>query len=194
MIHNKLFRNIFYSFLAVTILWLVFFIDIVYPGSFNEHGIVPRTREGFWGIFFAPFLHGNVQHLLSNSGPLFVLTLVLLMFYENLAFKVWTSSIFLGGFLVWIFGREATHIGASGLIFSLIGFFLGSGLFRGSFKSLFIAVAIFFLYGGILWGVLPNQEGISWEGHLFGAIAGGLIAWRYRNIPEYTRNRIEGGF
>ena len=175
--------------MAVGILWLVYFIDMVFPGSFNEHGIVPRTREGFWGIFFAPFLHANFQHLLSNSGPLLVLTFVLLVFYENLAFQVWTTSIFLGGFLVWIFGREATHIGASGLIFSLIGFLLGSGLFRGSFKSLFIAVAIFFLYGGILWGVLPNQEGVSWEGHLFGAIAGVILARYYRNVPETLRRR-----
>lgn len=177
-------RNLFISFLLAGVMWAIFIINQVFPMDFNTFGIIPRTTHGLWGIVCAPFLHANIHHIVSNSWPIIILTFVLLQFYDNLAFRVWTGSAVLGGFLVWAFARSAVHIGASGVIFSLLGFLMASGIFRGSLKSFIIGIIIFFLYGGCIWGVLPNQEGVSWESHLFGFIAGIFLARHYRKFPS----------
>jgi len=126
-------------------------------------------------------LHGSWGHIISNTLPLFFLTWALLFFYERIALRIWVFSAFLGGVLVWIFARDAVHIGASGVIFSLISFLIASGIFRKSFKSIIVSIIIFFLYGGAIWGVLPTQPGVSWEGHLFGFLVGILLAYIYKD-------------
>ena len=141
------------------------------------------TLNGLIGIVFSPFLHLNWIHLISNTIPLLILSFVILQFYNKLFLKVSIFSIVIGGFAVWLFGRSGTnHIGASGVIFAYIGFLLFSGIFRRNIKSILIAVVIIILYGGaLIQGIIPGQKGISWEGHLFGAAAGALTAWIYRN-------------
>ncbi|MCQ2974989.1 MAG: rhomboid family intramembrane serine protease [Bacteroidales bacterium] len=178
-------RKIGVSLGIVALMWIIFGFGLLFPGNINSYGILPRSSEGLMGIVCAPFLHGSLDHIMSNSLPVFVLTLVLLIFYENLAFRVWTLSTLLGGLLIWIFARgESYHIGASGVIFSLLGFLLASGIFRRSFKSLLIAIPVFLLYGGVMWGIFPNNPDVSWEAHLFGLIAGVILAYCYRNTPS----------
>ncbi len=181
-------KNLVTSFWAVGILWVVYFLDLILPGSFNQYGIRPHEIGGLIGILTAPFLHANMSHLVSNSIPLFILTLSLLTFYKEKWLLITIYSIVLGGLAVWLlsFRGEATnHIGASGVIFSYIAFLMASGLFRRTFKSFSVGIIIFFLYGGTLFfGVIPSTPGVSWEGHLYGAIAGILIAWVFRNTNK----------
>jgi membrane associated rhomboid family serine protease len=110
--------------------------------------------------------------------------MTMMTFYRSMWLRITLFSAIIGGLAVWAFARGGSvHIGASGVIFSLIVFLLASGIFRKNFKALLIALVVFFLYGGALWGVLPSNPYISWEGHLFGALAGVFLAWIYRAEP-----------
>lgn len=171
-------------FLLFALLCSIELINMFTLLNLNQYGIIPRNIIGLRGILFAPFLHAGARHLLSNLFPLMFLTGTLLVFYRRIWLQVYISCMLLGGGGVWFFARGGTvHIGASGLIFGLAGFIIASGLFRKSFSSLLIALIIFFLYGGLIWGVLPVETYISWESHLFGLIAGIITAWLYRNSP-----------
>lgn len=174
-------QNAIHSLYIIGLLWVILIFDVIMPIDMYKLGILPRTISGLIGILLAPFLHANFVHLVSNTFILFVLSFIMMSFYRRLALKVVIYSILLGGFGVWLLARQSYHIGASGLIFSLLTFILASGIFRKSPKSILIAVIIFFMYGGALWGVLPTTPGVSWEGHLYGALAGVLLAYIYRN-------------
>ncbi len=152
--------------------WIVFLVD------FNTFGLVPRTLWGSLGIVSMPFLHTGWDHLLSNTVPLFVL-LILLSGSKARSWKIVTEIVVASGLLLWIFGRNATHIGASSLIFGLVTFLIISGLLERRIIPLIVSIAVGILYGGtLIWGVLPDRNShVSWDGHLCGAIAGGLIAW-----------------
>ncbi len=167
-------------FIFVAIMWVVFALQAI-GLDVNQFGIYPRHVSGMPGIVISPFLHGNLAHITSNSLPMLVLGIVLFIFYPRFANQILIFSTLIGGTLVWLFARSAIHIGASGLIFSLLGFILASGIFRKDFKSIIIAIIIFFVYGGVIWGVLPTNPQVSFEGHLFGFITGGFLAYLYRN-------------
>ena len=176
-------KNLTTSLWVTAIIWIVYIANlIIFFAEFKNLGIKPREPEGLIGIPLSPFLHANWGHLMSNTIPLFILTFVILHFYKKLWIPVTIFSILLGGFAVWLFAQSnSIHIGASGVIFSYIGFVLFSGIFRRSFKSILIGLVILILYGGVLIrGIVPGQEGISWQGHLFGAIAGVIAAYIYR--------------
>ena len=170
-------NKIIISFALLAILWLLVIADTILPGEFYKAGIEPRSTSGLFGILFAPFIHANFSHILSNSLPIFLLTLALLIFYEKIAFQVWIFSALIGGALTWLLaqlvwdptpGVTDIHFGVSGVIFSLIGFFIASGIFRRSLKSILLAIIVLFIYGGtVLTGVLPINPYISWQGHLF---------------------------
>ena len=163
-------------------LWIIEILNLITGHSLNYLGIRPLEIDGIKGILFAPFLHGSVSHLMSNSLPFLILMWIVLTFYDDIWIRVSVFSIILGGIGVWLLGGQGTvHVGASGLIFSFIGFLLASGVFRRNIKSFIISLAVFLLYGGtLIFGVLPGQPGISWQGHLFGALAGVVLAWVYR--------------
>ncbi len=163
--------------LFVGTIWGVFVVGHLLPFQLEAYGITPRTMRGLVGIPTAPFLHGNLAHLMSNTVPL-ALLLVLLAGARADSWLVVASIVFVGGLLLWMFGRPATHIGASGLIYGLIAYLIVSGIREGRLVPLLIAILVGFLYGGTLaTGVLPAWGSqVSWEGHLFGAIAGGGIA------------------
>jgi membrane associated rhomboid family serine protease len=180
----KEWKNIFkFAGAVIVILWLVRLTDTILPFDLNKLGILPRSIAGLVGIIFAPFLHGNIFHLLSNTVPLFILLILIFLFYDKVALKAILIIIFIGGFLVWIFGRQAYHIGASGLIYGLVAFLIAEGFFRKNMKSIILAVIIFFLYGSLIYGLFPIHSWMSWEGHLFGAISGVLSAYLYKR-PE----------
>jgi membrane associated rhomboid family serine protease len=177
-------KSLIIALWAIAILWAVYILNIiVFFADFKALGIRPREGWGIIGIPLSPFLHGSWGHLISNSIPLFILTFVLAQFYKKLWIQVTVFSVLVGGFAVWLLAQKNTvHIGASGVIFSYIGFIVFSGVFRRSAKSIIIGIIILLLYGGtLIFGVLPKQPGISWQGHLFGAIAGIIAAYIYKD-------------
>ena len=163
--------------LFVGVIWVVFFLSVVFPGL-DQFGVVPRRLGGLPGIAVMPFLHANLQHLLSNTIPLVVL-LILLAGSRAESWEVVFTISLLGGCLLWVFGRPATHIGASGLVSGLIAFLMLSGFLEQRIVPLMISLLVGFLYGGsLLMGVLPRFGSlVSWDGHLCGALAGGLVAY-----------------
>ena len=161
----------------VAAIWAMFLLECFVP-SLTSFGLTPRTLVGLMGIPAMPFLHHNLQHITSNTVPLFVL-LILLAGSRARSWEVVTGIVLLGGGLLWLCGRSVTHIGASGLIFGLIAFLMVSGCLERRFIPLAISIAVTFFYGGtLISGVIPRLGShISWDGHLFGAIAGGIVAF-----------------
>lgn len=167
-------RGITVLLALVATTWVLEFGDWLVPGRWlDSWGIRPRDIGGLWGIVFSPFLHGGFAHLIANTVPF--LTLGFLVMLRGLGTFVGVSLLvlLLGGLGVWAFAPGNTiHIGASGLIFGYIGYLLARGYFERGFGALVVAVMVAVIYGGALWGVLPGEPGISWEGHLFGFLAG----------------------
>ncbi|EAR12548.1 hypothetical protein PI23P_07980 [Polaribacter irgensii 23-P] len=169
-----------YILQLVVLLYAVYFIGLFIPIA--KFGIVPRTTHGLIGIFTAPFLHSGIRHLLSNTVPLITLLIILNTVYPTKTVAVFLFITITGGLLVWIFGRNANHIGASGLIYGLVAFLVVNGILEKKYIPIFISIAVGAVYGGLLWGIFPSVRSyISWEGHLFGAVAGVLIAFLLKN-------------
>ena len=164
----------------VVAIWVFYWIEIQYDFNFNKFGVFPRTLSGFKGVFFTHFLHSNTNHLFNNSVPLFVLLSSLFYFYKDIAYKILFFGGFLVGFLTWCIARESYHIGASGIVYLLFSFVFFSGIIRKHFRLVAISLIIIFLYGSMIWYVLPIKEGMSWEGHLSGFLVGLVLAITYR--------------
>ncbi|NJN87041.1 MAG: rhomboid family intramembrane serine protease [Leptolyngbyaceae cyanobacterium SL_7_1] len=162
---------------CVALLWSIELVDYALGGWLNQFGILPRSTIGLRGIVFAPLLHGNFAHLLSNTIPFVVLGWLIMVRQVSDFFVVTAIAAFISGLGTWLFGAPAIHLGASGVIFGYLGFLLLRGYFERSFVSMMFSVLVAILYGGLVWGVLPSQPGISWEAHLFGFVGGGVAAW-----------------
>ncbi|MFY9242709.1 MAG: rhomboid family intramembrane serine protease [Polaribacter sp.] len=177
----KISRSIFLiPILFVIVIWLIYWIEIQFGLNFNKFGVYPRTLIGFRGVFFTHFIHSNTNHLFNNSIPLFVLLCSLFYFYRVIAYKVLFMGGFLTAFLTWIIARESYHIGASGIVYLLFSFVFFSGIIRKHYRLVALSLIIIFLYGSMIWYVLPIKEGMSWEGHLSGFLVGLLLALIYR--------------
>lgn len=172
----------------VGIVWGVFALDAILPTDLSAWGLVPRTLAGLVGIATMPFLHGGWGHLIANTISLVVL-LLFLFGTRRRPWPVVSSIVVLGGLLLWAGGRQANHIGASALIFGLAAFLIVSGLVQRRLAPLLISIAVAFLYGGmLLGGVLPfGNRGVSWDGHLAGALAGAIAAWFTPPDPRPAR-------
>lgn len=166
----------------VAVLWVIEVLDRILPGDFESHGVQPRSDEGLQGIIFAPLLHGDWDHLVSNTFPLLILGFLLALSGTR-TFVVTTVIIWIiGGAGVWVAaGANENHIGASGVVFGWLVFLIIRGVFARSLTQIVLGVAVFLAYGSVLLGVLPGDEGISWQGHLFGAIGGAIAAWLARD-------------
>lgn len=177
----KISQNLRMALAAIAILWLVYFLNLILAIDLRVYGIMPRHLGGLWGIPAAPFLHVDFQHLSANSGALFVLLAIALAYDRTHAIKAVLAIMLLGGMMVWLFAKAGTiHIGASGIIFGLIGYLMFLGLFRRDWKAVLISIGISLLYGGALYSLLTYVPGVSWSGHLFGFIAGVMAAWWVR--------------
>lgn len=162
----------------VGIMWVVEILDtFVFQHRLDFLGVIPRTVVGLRGIFLAPFLHGNFPHLIANTVPFITLGWFVMLRRLSDFWVVTIVTTLVSGLGVWCFGAtNSVHIGASGLIFGYLGFLLLRGYFERSILSIVLSIGIFIFYGGLIWGVFPSQPGVSWQGHLFGFIGGGLAA------------------
>lgn len=163
-------------------IWIVFALDYFLP--LESYGLVPRTLRGLTGIITMPFLHGDFKHLIGNTVPLAVTMMLLAGSRANSGGIVILITL-LCGVGLWIFGREALHIGASGVVFGLIAFHVFAGFFEKRVQSVVIAIVVGLFYAStVVQGVMPFQNGVSWEGHLIGAIAGGIVAMITANMLD----------
>ncbi len=162
----------------VGVLWLSEIIDTVLDNRLDREGIRPGSTDGLSGIIFAPLLHGGFGHLIANTVPLLVLGFLVLLSGLRQWVAVTAAVWLIGGIGTWLFGGPGTvHIGASGLVFGWLAYLIVRGFFNRSPAQILIGVVVFLVYGGALLGVLPGQPGISWQGHLFGAVGGVVVAW-----------------
>ncbi|MEM6829900.1 MAG: rhomboid family intramembrane serine protease [Bacteroidota bacterium] len=161
-------------------MWLFFTVEYYLGIDLGFLGIYPRETSGLLGVLFAPMIHGDFNHLLSNSIPLLVLGGSLYFFYPSIARKVFLQGYFFTNLLVWILARPSYHIGASGLVYALASFLAFYGLFRKNFKSVVISVIVILFYGGLIHGLFAFNANISWESHLMGAIVGFTSAYIFR--------------
>jgi membrane associated rhomboid family serine protease len=174
------------------LLWAVKFFEISMELSFVEGGVYPRKWSGLRGILFSPLIHGDWKHLLDNSMPVLLLSVALFYFYRDIAYKIWGLIYLLGGILLWGVGREAYHIGASGLIYGLAAFLFLSGLIRRVRSLTAISLLVVFWYGSMVWGLLPFDFEVSFEAHITGAISGLILAIVYRDLgPEPEKSELD---
>jgi len=163
-------------------LWIVHLLSLLFAEDLSRLGLLPRNLLGLLGIFTSPLIHADFSHLISNTIPLIVLGYIIFYFYPKVSYMLFIFIYFFTGLLVWIFARQVFHIGASGIVYGFVSFLFFSGIFRKDNTSIALALVITFLYGGLVWGMIPGWKGISWESHLFGAITGLTAAYLFRKI------------
>ena len=174
-IHSLIFPTAF-----VFTIWMVEIFEQITGISLVNFGVYPLHAKGLSGILFSPFIHSDFNHLISNSIPFFILSFMLVYYYRRISYRIFFLMYILAGFCVWVFGREAWHIGASGVVYALAAFHFISGIIRNDVRLLTLSVVVVFLYGGLIWGMFPINPEVSWEGHLWGAISGVIMAIVYR--------------
>ena len=162
----------------IAAMWVLEIADwLIFRGFLNRFGIRPRTLVGLRGILFSPFLHGNFAHLGANTIPFALLGWFVMLQETSVFWSVTLVVLLVSGLGVWLLAAPNTvHIGASGLIFGYLGFLVARGYFERSPSAIALSILALFLYGGMIWGVLPLRQGVSWEGHLFGFLGGILAA------------------
>lgn len=169
------------------LMWIIKVAEYSLHMNLSSWGIYPRTLKGLTGILSAPLLHGSFQHLYSNTFPLIILSSGILYFYKKSAPYVILIIYLVTHLLVWLFARQAYHIGSSGLIYGFVTFLFFSGVIRRDKRSISLALLVTFLYGSLVWGILPLRNGFSWESHLFGSLTGILCAIIFRKSDPYKR-------
>jgi membrane associated rhomboid family serine protease len=184
-VSRKLWSISVYPILFLLVVWSVFAYEYFNRISFSNYGVLPRHFSGLKGVILSVFIHGDLEHIASNSLPILILGMLLFFFYKRIAIPVFVWIWLVSGLWLWIGGRNSSqhpvyHIGASTLIYGLATFLFFSGVFRKHLRLMVVSALVLFLYGSIMWGIFPFKEEISWEGHLFGSIAGLLVAFNYR--------------
>ena len=188
---NKIIKSLIISFFWFFILWFFKIFEVFTKIDLSILGVYPRTTKGLIGIITSPLIHSDFNHLISNSPTLFLLTFVIYYFYPKSASQVFWFIYILQGFLVWLFARQAYHIGASGLIYGLASFMFFIGMMRKDKSSMALSLLIIFLYGGLIWGVLPSDPSVSFESHLLGAVLGFIFALLYRKKDPLKKEEQE---
>jgi len=162
----------------VAALYVIELVDTLMSNRLDQEGVQPQQTDGLVGILFAPLLHGGWEHLVGNTVPLLVLGFLVLLSGVRTWLAVTAIVWLVGGLGTWLIAPPNTvHLGASVLIFGWLVFLIVRGFVSGRVGQIVLGLLILFLYGGVLWGVLPGQPGISWQGHLFGAIGGAIAAF-----------------
>jgi len=175
---QKIIDNLEITVLSVSLLWAVYFLNLALPVDLRIYGIRPRSVSGLSGILYAPFLHHNFGHLFSNSLALAPLLFISLMYNRQLTAEAVIFIALIEGTGAWLFGRShSVHIGASGVIFGLIGYTLAVGFFRRELLALLVSLIAASYYGWALHSLFVVLPGVSWAGHFFGFAAGVIFAW-----------------
>ncbi len=169
--------------LMIVFIVSIFLLDRWLGLDLYEFGLFPREGQGLIGLITSPFIHGDWEHLRNNSISLFALSAGLLYFYPRKALPVILIAWVLSGLGVWLWGRDSYHIGASGIIYALAAFIFVSGLLRAHPNLLALSMLVVFLYGSMIWGLVPADPQVSYEAHISGAIVGVLLAIYFRNSP-----------
>lgn len=178
------------AFSFALLLWVLMLVEHLSGVSFAQFGIYPRQAVGLVGILCAPFIHASMPHLFANTPPIIVIGTMLLYGYPRASIVFLPVLYFGSGVAVWLFAREAYHIGASGLAFGMLFFVFTAGVLRWERRTIAISLLVFFLYGGMISGVIPGDREISFESHLSGAIIGILMAFLLRHRdPESPRKQ-----
>ena len=199
-IDKRLKYSLIYTIIFILILWFVKFYEYSLSISLVEYGVLPLKARGLLGIVLSPLIHGDFKHLISNSVPLIVLLTALFYFYKDNAWLIFFVIYFSVGILVWLIGRDAYHIGASGVVYGLVSFHFFTGIFSKRKEFVAISLIIVFMYGSLIWGIIPltTDSNVSWEGHLMGFIIGIILALiYYRTIiipPEEDEEELEHAF
>lgn len=180
--NTRLHNGIIGSLLIVVALWCIKSAEILLNLDLSMIGLLPQSRVGLLGILFAPLLHGSIEHLFNNTLSILILGSVLYYGYPKSWKKVigfiWVTS----GICVWLFAREATHIGASGLTHGIFFFLLVVSIFRRDKSSVAIMMIAFLMYGGMTMSIFPREETISFEFHFFGALTGAISALMWKHL------------
>ena len=184
---DRVFYALWTTAAFLVVVWGVHALGEVTGWPLREWGVRPRNLDRLLGIFTFPFLHGDWEHLWNNTATFFVLNILLFYFYRSIAAQVWLLLYVGSGVLLWATGGQGNHIGASALIYGLAAFLFLSGLIRNARLLMRVSILVLFLYGGMVWWMLPIEDHISWEGHLSGAFVGVVLAWLYRRrgpVPD----------
>jgi len=164
--------NMFFSLMIVAILWAVMLVNAATQYRLNALGLLPRSLRGLIGIFISPFLHGNFNHLFFNSIPIFLLSNFILIKGHHQFYCVSLTIIVLSGAAIWLVGRRAIHIGASGVIMGYWGYLLINAYQQTSVTNIMLAIITLYYFAGLLLNLFPTDKQSSWEGHVFGFLAG----------------------
>lgn len=173
------------------ILWFIQISDQYLGLELGRFGLRPRDAAGLAGVITAPFLHAGFAHLFSNTMPLLVAVTAMLYLYPNSALRALPMIWLGGGLLAWLIGRPSVHVGASGLVYGMLAFVFVSGMLRQDFRSIAVSLFVWFLYGSMVWGILPIRPRMSWEMHLAGALIGMVMAVLYRGWDRVPIKRYD---
>jgi membrane associated rhomboid family serine protease len=188
---TKLFQLLKFPIILVVILWSLEIYERWMDISFTTWGILPRRIEGLKGIFTSPFIHSDFEHLLSNTFPLFTLSTIMVVFYKRVAVASFVIIYLLTGFIVWLFARDSYIVGASGVVYGLVSFVFFAGIFKRNIKSIVLSLLVLMVYSSFFGGILPQEERISWESHLFGALVGIFTAYLFKNVQEEDEQYVD---
>jgi len=172
---NTIKQNIVQLIIFIVVMWFVFLLNST--GLINSYGVIPREMKGLIGILTCPFFHVNITHILFNTLGMIPFMIIFSLLEGK---DMWGKILFIviiGGIFTWLMGRSANHVGASGLIFGLYGYLATAGFFNKKILHLVVSIFVVSSYGYMIWGVLPLYPGVSWEGHLFGLIAGIILSF-----------------
>ena len=184
---KQLLQSLWFPLVFLVLIWVVWFVEFMLDLDFTTWGLFPRKWSGLRGIITAPLIHADIRHLVDNSIPLFTLMAAVFYFYRPLAIRIFVITYLMAGIWVWVGGREAYHIGASGLIYGFASFLFFSGILRNHIPLMAISLLVVFLYGSLIWGIFPLENQVSWESHLLGGVAGLILAVHYRKYgPQRT--------
>jgi membrane associated rhomboid family serine protease len=183
---KKFLLSIIIPGIFIFLMSMVRIIEVLFEIDLSGFGIYPLKPEGLYGIIFSPFIHADFNHLLNNSLPILFLSVALFYFYSEVALKVFVWTWFLTGIMVWLGGRNAWHIGASGIVYGLASFLFFSGIIRRYYRLVALSLLVVFLYGQMVWGIFPGiYENVSWESHMLGFFSGIILAiWFRKEGPQ----------
>lgn len=177
---SRIFHTFLFPVFFLILIWIIKIGEVILEEDLATFGVYPREAKGLPGILLSPLIHGSFSHLTGNSVPIFILSLGLFYYYPKVSYRVFFSIYIAVGLWVWVAARQSYHIGASGVVYGLAAFHFLSGILRKHRGLMAFSLLVVFLYGSMVWGVLPIVESVSWESHLFGIIAGVISAYIFR--------------